>query len=417
MRAALRTILFGGVPRPTLDLDFRGGVLDSRITFTRGSSATFVGSNGLIQSASTNIPRFDYDPVSLAVRGLLIEESRTNSCLRSEEFGTTWSPVRTSVSSNSTTAPDGNSTADTLVEDTANNTHAILQSVNVTSGNSYTWSVYVKPAGRTNFNLRPSAAQFSAVTAGAVFNLSTLTVTTLGGCTAASITDAGNGWARVIATAACTATAASNFIGYLISTGTTDSYTGDGASGVHLWGSQIEAGAFPTSYIPTTSATVTRAIDDPHIGGAAFLAWYNQSQGTFVAEVTTDAPNTIAPVAVQAQDVAAGDFVQAYVLVGASTSTGGCLISLGGVTQVNMTTANTVQNRALARVAVGYEQDNVAVVLNSGAPQLDLVASSPQIADRLYVGRRSAGASQILVRRIRYWPKRLPNATLQALTR
>jgi hypothetical protein len=73
--------------RPALQLNFLSGTLDSRITFTRGSTATFVGSNGLIQSAAINAPRFDYDPVTLAPRGLLIEEARTNLLLNSPISG------------------------------------------------------------------------------------------------------------------------------------------------------------------------------------------------------------------------------------------------------------------------------------------------------------------------------------------
>lgn len=75
--------------RPALQLNFLSSTsLDSRITFTRASTATFVGSNGLIQSAAINAPRFDYDPVTLAPKGLLIEEARTNLFLNSLLNGT-----------------------------------------------------------------------------------------------------------------------------------------------------------------------------------------------------------------------------------------------------------------------------------------------------------------------------------------
>lgn len=64
---------------PTLNLDFANSQsLDKRITFSRGSIGTFVNKNGLIETASANIPRFDYDPISGECRGLLIEEQRTN---------------------------------------------------------------------------------------------------------------------------------------------------------------------------------------------------------------------------------------------------------------------------------------------------------------------------------------------------
>jgi len=75
------------VPRLTLNF-LAGAPLDSRITFTRSTTATFVGSDGLIQSSAINAPRFDYDPVSLALRGLLIEEQRVNLLLNSDILGT-----------------------------------------------------------------------------------------------------------------------------------------------------------------------------------------------------------------------------------------------------------------------------------------------------------------------------------------
>lgn len=74
---------------PSLVLDFLTTTsLDSRVTFTRASTATFVGSNGLIQSAAINAPRFDYDPVTLAAKGLLIEDQRVNLLLNSLLNGT-----------------------------------------------------------------------------------------------------------------------------------------------------------------------------------------------------------------------------------------------------------------------------------------------------------------------------------------
>ena len=105
--------------RPSLDLNFTQERLDPRITFSRGSIGTRVNRNRLIETVAANVPRFDYDPISGECKGLLIEESRSNSLLRSEDFTTTWSPSAASISSNVITAPDGNTTADKLVENTS----------------------------------------------------------------------------------------------------------------------------------------------------------------------------------------------------------------------------------------------------------------------------------------------------------
>ena len=126
-----------GSQRAYADLNFAGGSfgLDGRIvnditslpgfTFTRASTAWGFGSNGYLQSFSSNTPRLVYDPVTLASLGILVEEARTNLCLQSQNFATSWSTSNTTVSTDSTTSPDGTSNADTITEDTATNVHQV----------------------------------------------------------------------------------------------------------------------------------------------------------------------------------------------------------------------------------------------------------------------------------------------------
>ena len=100
--------------RPSLDLDFANTrCLDPRITFSRASTATFVGADGLIQTAATNVARFDHDPVTRESLGLLVEEARTNLITYSEQLNNTgWFKNLVTVSANAGVAPDGTFTAD-----------------------------------------------------------------------------------------------------------------------------------------------------------------------------------------------------------------------------------------------------------------------------------------------------------------
>ena len=115
--------------RPTLDLAFAATkALDPRITFTRASTGTYVGSNGTLRTAGINEARFDHSPLTLESLGLLVEEARTNLLLRSEEFdNASWTKTRSSVTANAITAPDRTLTGDKLIDSTdASASHFIL---------------------------------------------------------------------------------------------------------------------------------------------------------------------------------------------------------------------------------------------------------------------------------------------------
>src|SRR5690606_5381998 len=111
-----------GMPRPLTSPGAWGvsivnnGVLAPFVTFTRASEGTYFDSAGTQQTAAVNEPRVDYDPLTLELRGLLVEEQRTNLLLRSQEFdNASWSKVSSSVSANAAVAPDGTLTADKII--------------------------------------------------------------------------------------------------------------------------------------------------------------------------------------------------------------------------------------------------------------------------------------------------------------
>ena len=260
---------------PTLNLDFANSQsLDKRITFSRGSIGTRVNRNGLIETVGVNQPRFDFDPISGECKGLLIEESRSNSLLRSEDFTTTWSPSAASISSNVITAPDGNTTADKLVENTSfSNFKFVSQSVGTISG-TYTVSAFFKAGERFRGYLQLLS---SGGNGAAFFNLRTGTITSGAGTN--TIIPYGNGWYRITSTQTFTSASAQIYIVLNNSNGTSN-YTGDGTSGIYIWGAQLEAGAFPTSYIPTTTSSVTISADNASMTGTNFSSWYNQTEGS-----------------------------------------------------------------------------------------------------------------------------------------
>ena len=232
------------------------------MTVTRATTATRVNENDLVSSVASNIPRIDY--TGGGCPSILLEPLRTNIVLRSEEFNNaSFTPAFSSVSANTTTAPDGTLTADTWTGDGASAQHSLAQAVSATSGVAYTQSVFAKKGTNNFLQIVGTGAIYTTTTVFANFDLENGIVGSLGAGTTSTITDFGNGWYRCTMTATATATALGNgFLLWLITSATVvRAETNSLATSVHLWGAQVEAGAYPTSYIPTHTNTVTRNAD------------------------------------------------------------------------------------------------------------------------------------------------------------
>jgi hypothetical protein len=174
-----------------------------------------------------------------------------------------WSKLASTATGNTTTAPDGTTTADTFAEDTTASTgHYITRSISFTSGTSYTFSAYFKATGSGSTRwvqlLFPSGP-FSGNIA-AVLDMSTGAVSAPTGVTASAVS-VGSGWWRFSATATAVSTASSGVQMRLANsyTNLAVSYTGDGVSGAFIWGIQLETGTVATTYIPNTTTSALTA--------------------------------------------------------------------------------------------------------------------------------------------------------------
>jgi len=279
---------------PSLNLDFLTGTLDSRVTFTRSTTGTFVGSDGLIQTAAINVPRFDYDPTTLALKGLLIEEQRANLATYSQEpSDAAWNKTRSSITADVMTAPDGTLTGDKLVEDTSeNNTHRTsVPAISMTSGTYYTFSIFLKAGERTSaFIAMHTANGGNAFTTRPSFSVNLLTGAITGATatvTASSAVSFPDGWWRVSISGLATLTTTNSPTVFMQNATNATSYTGDGTSGLFLWGGQVEAAPYATSYIPTVASTVTRDPDTAAMTGANFTSWYNYNEGSIAVTASS----------------------------------------------------------------------------------------------------------------------------------
>jgi hypothetical protein len=234
-------------PGATLDLDFannrgwvrglgQGGVMDG-ITFTRASNGTFVGPDGLLAGSGGNAG-------ALGVNLLTFPQDFENAA---------WTKTNAAVSTNVAVAPDGTYTADNIVPNTTNGIHLVAQNGGLTTGQAAIATVYVKKGGYRYFVL------YTAYGAGgnniiSVFDLDTVSVVSASGSGASpvgAISDAGDGWFRVSLSFVSQFTGARAVAFGPLSDSTFTTYSGDGTSGIFIWGAQLELGSTATPYYPT----------------------------------------------------------------------------------------------------------------------------------------------------------------------
>lgn len=382
-----------------------------------GSSATeIIRTTGTINSA----PRFDHNPLTGESLGLLVEESRTNLWTYSGDFANAaWTKVRSSITSNTIVAPDGTLTGDKLIASTdASTTHFVRQDVSVTSGTSYTQTIYAKAGEYTQIYMGFDTDNSAFAGGSIIFTLTGngIAGTPSGTLTSNSITPVGNGWYRCQITATATATATGIFR-IQSATGDTNGFTGDGTSGIYIWGAQLEAGAFPTSYIPTTTATATRSADVASITGANFSSWYRQDEGTMLAEFDSNTWNASDIFSKTFSFIDASPFGNDWWIGGADTNdvyryrirvSNSNLFGPANIPR-NKTTRN--------KTAMAIKAFDSAVCGDGGSVVTGAPNSLPAI-DRLFIGS-AEGFTQHTntpIRRLTYFPQRISNANLQRIT-
>lgn len=210
-----------------------------------------------------NIPRIDYSNGSCP--SILVEPQRTNLLTYSQDFSNAiWAKDYAIINSNSTLSPDGTNNANKLIAKNVNDIQTLYSTLSLSNGNN-TFSIYVKKAEYSKAGIRFGGTANNATIA---YDLDTNEIIFQGGNIVSSkIINLSNNWKRIILTANITnAFVAPCIFGipnsaYSWDVGNLPIYTGNGTSGIYIWGAQFEAGSYETSYIPTTSASVTRNAD------------------------------------------------------------------------------------------------------------------------------------------------------------
>jgi hypothetical protein len=357
--------------------------------------------------------------------GLLIEEARTNLITYSEQFdNASWTKVNASITTNTsaTTAPDGTLTADKLVENAGAGDKQLFQGgISQTLGTPITQTFFAKAAERT-FVFFGSGTTMSFTVSGYI-NLSTGSAVS-NGPTIATVSTVSypNGWYRCSITATPTVTTSGPLFDLRPSINGIDSgsYTGDGTSGIYLWGAQIEQASFPTSYIPTVASTRTRAADSASITGKNFSSFYNPDEGSVSVKFKFYANH--------------GPYCEAVSIAGSGAGfmvndiAGGLVTDCYGGNTVFIASTNSEADNARTKFITGVRaykfSTNDSVIGCSGASSITIqtgTITNPNTT-ALWLGRRGNGSTSFgsmngHLQQVSYYPKRLPDAQLQALTK
>lgn len=367
-------------------------------SFTRASVGYAETAGGILVPFAFGAPR-------ITDKGLLVEEARTNLLLRSQEFdNASWTKAFSTVTANSTTAPDGTSTADSLIEDTTTNQHRTSQAVTVSNTTAYTFSVYAKANTRLGVYLRIITA---TTVAQAAFNLQTGAINS-NASGSATITALANGWYRCTVTGTTDGTTATCYAN-LQSTASEagiGSYTGDGTSGLYVWGAQLEAGAFATSYIPTTTASATRAAD------VAYIPFVPTFPLTIVSAAVLGAADASGSTFVQIYDGTNNNRIATYT----PTVSANALVIVSGGIEANVA-RSTVTGGVAFKHAGRFGTNDVAGCLNGGAVATDTLAAMPAGCIRLGIGQANGFAlANGYIKQAIVYPYAFTDAQLQAAT-
>ena len=252
--------------------------------FTRGSVATRINAQGLIENVASGQSRLDYPMIDGVQKGCphhILEPERLQKIQYSEDFSqSVWQKYRSSILSNNAISPDGTLNADKLVDNLDNNTHAIEENISgLINGSNYTYSVFVKAA-----EIKQIGVLGSNPNQGTVFDLEKGIVlgSILSTPNSSKIEYYGNGWYRCIIVG--TLNNASSKFGLYLYKDEVNIYTGNGTDGLYIWGAMLEEGSFPTSYIPNNgnAAGVTRSAETAN--GAGNSTTFNDSEGVLMLE-------------------------------------------------------------------------------------------------------------------------------------
>ena len=375
---------------------------------TRGSSATRVNKDGLIESVATNVPRLDYPLIDGVVKdcpALLLEPSRTNTFQRSEEFDNAyWNTSRIETpSKDGVVDPTGGLDAYTLEMSTGQTSGGGVYRTGISVSGSNSFSVFAKK-GNIDYLVLGDGGLDSSQNA-VYFNLSNGTVGTEYQNAVGEMQDFGNGWYRC--TMKYTETSSDPKFIYVTNVNGQTANSVTGGDYIYIWGAQYEQASYPTSYIPTSASTATRSADV--CNGSGTSAEFNDSEGVLFGELEWFETST--NIYLGLSDGTNNNRVLIY-STGASEIRG--LIQNGGSTQAAFTASANA--REFSRVAVKYKENDFAIWINGFESGTDSSGTTPSDLDTLAFNAGATASFYGKTKQLMTFKTALTDSELETLT-
>ena len=372
-------------------------------------------------AAAYHGPGFDHDPVNIGVpRGLSMWEQRTNLNSYSQDWdNAAYTKAACSITANTTVSPDGTANADSWTATGGIGNHRLdSPAFAVTNATVYCASVFLKAGTERYCALTFGGGNFSGL--GYInVDLQTGTISASGGTLVGSgVENYGGGWYRAWIAATCTGTANENVLMYIISTGLEARNAGtSGASGtLRGFGLQVEAGSFPSPYIPTAGSSATRGGDLAVMTGSNFSNWYNQKEGTFVVEGDSRGIGTTGSADLFYLDDSVSSQIIAWYLAG-SVLEARVINTSATQAALNPTGAHPPDG-SVNKLAFAYRVADLAASINHSVVATATSGTIPSGMNRIALGS-STSVSQSLnghIFSIKYYKHRLSDSELSRLS-
>ena len=394
--------------RPSLLLDFANArAVDPRISFTRNSIGTYFDAQGVMRAAQANQPRITFDPVTGRCLGLLTEELRTNTLTWSSDYSNAYWAKTGSTTITAQGLSLNGTVGKKITEGNTTDLHRIITGgLTIVSGTTYTVSGYIQAAGRAFAVIRLNFA--SAVFVNVVLNLTTGQVYRAPAGYTCTMRAGPNGYYRftiVVVAGNTTVALAVGPANEAVNDDMAYSYLGNGVSGILVDGLQIEVGDFATSYIPTTTAAVTRGTDTLIYPTSS--DWFNAQEGTIFVEFTRAAIAPGASVVAFALDTNN----QIRITSGVATPAQLRLDVISGeVAQSIIQLTTTSVANTVYRIAARWKAGAFAASLNGGALITTSSGSVPQGLTQL-----ALSGGNLFRPRVAYYPRAIGDSEVQSL--